>query len=452
MTQAPDSTVVLVPSLDEEDGGLRKDSEGWARMYRRVWTHPVFRNFQEAAVFVWMVSEAAWKPARVRTEAGPVMLGVGDLVFTQREISDKFNITRHQLKSLLDRMVADGMISVSHSNIPAGVRPRGAPYPTKVAISNYLAYQHVGIDVASDEQFSPTKALPEQSAIPTIPYIDKNLRRKKVRREQKEGGAPGTPLTPCVAQDELSVVVEEGAGVEVEPVAPEPVAQDPVTPEPEAVPAEPIAVEAAAPDQPRAEPEAPDQPGQPQGEAVAVPELAPDPSGPDTPQAQPVAAEPVTKPKRVRPSRAKPRPVDEFGKPIEQPGGRFADMPDPLRADFLTFFTAYGRDQRKREASRAYARARAGGVNAQTLLDAARTYALITPPHFRRQAFAWLDEEQWLDQPVERRPERVRDDGLGWLRTLKEQAAHAADDPGPEGSGDYETTIDGEVEEAWQSQ
>ena len=111
MTQAPDSTAVLVPSLDEGDGGLRKDSEGWARMYRRVWTHPVFRNFQEAAVFVWMVSEAAWKPARVRTEAGPVMLGVGDLVFTQREISDKFNITRHQLKSLLDRMVADGMIS-----------------------------------------------------------------------------------------------------------------------------------------------------------------------------------------------------------------------------------------------------------------------------------------------------------------------------------------------------
>jgi hypothetical protein len=129
---------------------MRTD-DGYVRVYRRVWDNPVFRNRQEAAVFVWMVSVAQWREATISTRFGPVRLFPDELIFAEREVAAQFSLPRTTLQRLVARMVVSGMICADHGRMSGR---NGAI----VAILNYKEYQ--GLSGNSTEGLGQSRAEP----------------------------------------------------------------------------------------------------------------------------------------------------------------------------------------------------------------------------------------------------------------------------------------------------
>lgn len=438
---------------------MRRAEEGWARIYRRVWDHPVFKSHQEAAVFVWMMSVAAWRPDRVRTEAGPVMVGVGELVITQRDVAEQFGLNRNQLRGLLVRMRDDGMIDCVDARPSSGKAAKRTFTPTKVTIRNYMAYQSIDSLVtdaaarrkpAAAQSEAPSEATPQEPPYGHPTTVEKSPynRPNKIETPSADFGktqwvktqeAPYDAQKSTLPNIEEESKTEEGRPKKVRRKAPaqrqeggvacpSPVVPDEVVVDPGAASAPDV------PDDPEPYPPPPPEPyptAQPDPVVGQVPAVAPAPA-----KAPPEGKKPVAR----RPKASKPRPRP-----------RFEAMSDEIRHDFLTWWDAYGKDVRKREASIEYAKVRANGVDRQVLLDAARVYALSQPQGWRRAAVNWLRAEQWLDSPVEP-PKRASP--LDWLAEK-----HGGTIPGlyqgpvpMPGGADEPFTIDGEYSTTWSTE
>lgn len=107
---------------------------GFTISWRRKWDNPIFRNKQEAAVWVWMCDKAQWEPTRYRTSLGPVSLERGELVIAERGLAEDFGMHRNTLRTLLQRLVDDGMITLIRDRIPHRIG-------TIVRIEKYAEYQ-----------------------------------------------------------------------------------------------------------------------------------------------------------------------------------------------------------------------------------------------------------------------------------------------------------------------
>lgn len=119
---------------------------GFTRQFRRLWCNPVFRTKQEAAVFAWMTGAAAWRRTSVRTRFGTIELERGELLITERQLSEDFGIDRKRLRHLLGRMVDDGMIALGGLTLGAASRisartATGTAAGTIVTIQKYNEYQ-----------------------------------------------------------------------------------------------------------------------------------------------------------------------------------------------------------------------------------------------------------------------------------------------------------------------
>lgn len=82
-------------------------------LIRDIWENPVFVDQHEAGLFVWMVSTAAACPAVVRTPWGPVSLSTGELITSDRDLSNRFGMHRNKVRKVIAQMVEAGMISES---------------------------------------------------------------------------------------------------------------------------------------------------------------------------------------------------------------------------------------------------------------------------------------------------------------------------------------------------
>lgn len=81
---------------------------GWVKVYRRLWENPIFRNKQEAGVWVWMCACAAHEAVTIRTKYGPVHLKRGEILVAERTIAEDFGLSRRAVRSLLTRMTEGG--------------------------------------------------------------------------------------------------------------------------------------------------------------------------------------------------------------------------------------------------------------------------------------------------------------------------------------------------------
>lgn len=457
---------------------MRRAEEGWARVYRRVWDHPVFKSHQEAAVFVWMMSVAAWRPDRVRTEVGPIMVGVGELVITQREVAEQFGLTRDKLRGLLTRMHDDGMIDCVDARPSSGMFANRKFPPTKVTIRNYMAYQSIDSLAANTAATPPATEQPRRKPVAAqpeapseapakadwvtpqeSPYEPSTSREKSpytlpIKTEVESAGfekdqwvttqaapykAPEVPASIPLPNIEEESKTEEGRPKKVRRKAPAQRQEGGVASPSLVVPDEVVVDPGAA--------SAPDVPGDPEPYPPPPPEPSP------TAQPDPVVGQvPTVAPTPAKASPEGKKPASCRAKdPKPRPRPRFEAMSDEIRHDFLTWWDAYGKDVRKREASIEYAKVRAGGVDRQVLLDAARVYALSQPQGWRRAAVNWLRAEQWLDSPVEP-PKRASP--LDWLAKK-----HGGTIPGlyqgpvpMPGGADEPFTIDGEYLTTWSTE
>lgn len=109
---------------------------GYTRQYRRLWSHPAFRNKVEAAVFAWLLATAQWRDTCMQTRFGPVRLRRGEVLIAERELAEDFGLARKTLRDLLARMAEMGMIALIRGD---GRAPQRAG--TILQVCNYDIYQ-----------------------------------------------------------------------------------------------------------------------------------------------------------------------------------------------------------------------------------------------------------------------------------------------------------------------
>ncbi len=117
--------------------------DGFVRVFRRVYAHPVFQNTVEASVFVWMIAMANWREATVQAGARGITLRRGQLVVSERELSKIFNIPKTSLHGLIARLRSADMIDVARPSDQSRTecRPSADLRWTIITVKNYEQYQ-----------------------------------------------------------------------------------------------------------------------------------------------------------------------------------------------------------------------------------------------------------------------------------------------------------------------
>lgn len=109
-------------------------SAGTFNVARSVWDHPAFRasEFSEREAFIWLISEAAWKPRRHRAGGHVVDLERGQLCHSVRFMAAAWKWTPARVFRFLSKMREEGMIEKRNSSETA---------PTVITLCNYDRYQ-----------------------------------------------------------------------------------------------------------------------------------------------------------------------------------------------------------------------------------------------------------------------------------------------------------------------
>jgi hypothetical protein len=142
-------------------------------VHRGIWGHPRFKRepFTEREAFLWLISEAAYKPRRLRIGSTVVELERGQLAHSLRFMAAKWGWKETRVRRFLARLKTDASIDAATD---AG--------QTVITICNYDSYQFA--TAGSD---APSDAADDARAT--------QQRRKEEERnkEIKEDGAPEAP-------------------------------------------------------------------------------------------------------------------------------------------------------------------------------------------------------------------------------------------------------------------
>ena len=103
---------------------------GFTLSYRDKWENPVFRNLLEAGIWAWMCDTAVWKDTTIRFSGKLIFLKRGQLVTSERFISEGFGIGRQIVRSLFSNLLLTQMIT---REITQSI--------TVITICNYDKYQ-----------------------------------------------------------------------------------------------------------------------------------------------------------------------------------------------------------------------------------------------------------------------------------------------------------------------
>lgn len=107
---------------------------GYIVITRRIFEHPLLQDADYFRAWVWLISEAAWKPRRVRTTNGRaseiIEIGRGQLTHSRRYMSGAWRWSEKRVRTFLNRLKLDGMIET-----------QTGPLQTVITICNYDVYQ-----------------------------------------------------------------------------------------------------------------------------------------------------------------------------------------------------------------------------------------------------------------------------------------------------------------------
>lgn len=134
---------------------------------RGIWSDPDFADeqFSEREAFLWMLSEAAWRPTKVRIGAHTVDLARGQLAFSTRFMAAKWRWSEARVRRYLGRLISAEIVCTTTDKIA-----------THVTILKYDRFQRVSLP---DTEI-PTHTRRTNDAPATHP------RRKEEDREDKE--------------------------------------------------------------------------------------------------------------------------------------------------------------------------------------------------------------------------------------------------------------------------
>lgn len=146
---------------------------------RGIFDHPLFANndpLTDREAWLWLLSEAAWKPRRVRFGTQIVTLNRGQIGHSLRFMASKWSWSEAKVRRFLGRLKTDAMID---AGIDAG--------QTIVTIRNYDVYQRVGLpDDARSDAPCDAGATQERRKEETIKHLTLNQKNTPQRARAPE--------------------------------------------------------------------------------------------------------------------------------------------------------------------------------------------------------------------------------------------------------------------------
>jgi len=89
---------------------------GLFQVDRAIFEHDFFKNepFTEREAWIWLVGAAVWSPHRIRTPHGMTTLERGQLSFSIRFLSKKWQWTKSRVETFLKRLKSETMIKTAN--------------------------------------------------------------------------------------------------------------------------------------------------------------------------------------------------------------------------------------------------------------------------------------------------------------------------------------------------
>ncbi|RAI26974.1 hypothetical protein CH340_24785, partial [Rhodoplanes serenus] len=184
---------------------------------RGVWDHPMLKSrdpFSRREAWMWLISEAAWKPRVVMIEGRRIALERGQLVHSIRFMAEKWGWPKSNVARFLEALKTETMIGTESGT---GV--------TVITISKYNEYQRVSLpERDSDGPEDGTAAGQRRDRVEDREYRkevdgggDARAREPEPRSDQEQRSAPATSLITPEAHalaDELAAIAGVGAGTD----------------------------------------------------------------------------------------------------------------------------------------------------------------------------------------------------------------------------------------------
>jgi len=152
---------------------------GWIKFYRKAWQeHP---DITENGAWLWLLCAAEYE--------GDYR---GKLVTTIVSIAEHWNMTRYQVRGILDAWIDRGMIRVTPV-YRADVDFSACTVPSVFAEGHVQAKAHKGVEITilkyeeyQGDGFEKAQAQPQASLIPCPEEKEKNTRAKKKKEPQTQ--------------------------------------------------------------------------------------------------------------------------------------------------------------------------------------------------------------------------------------------------------------------------
>ena len=141
---------------------------------RGVWDHPLFRErkaFSRREAWLWLLSEAAWKPRRVRMTGVTMTLARGQIAHSLRFMATAWGWEKTKVERFFEALKTETMIATDT-----------ATGHTITTICNYDKYQAVGLPDATADA-TPEATAPRQHRDSTA-----TNKKKEINKEGKDDG------------------------------------------------------------------------------------------------------------------------------------------------------------------------------------------------------------------------------------------------------------------------
>lgn len=153
-------------------------SRGFVWIQRGFLDHPIFAKepLTEREAFLWMITEAAWKPRRTRVHHTAVMLERGQLAHSTRFMAAAWQWSEARVRRYLNRLKIDAMVKVESD-----------AHATRVTICNYDKYQSKSDD-GDAETTQPSDAHATHMRRKQEP-------RNQITKEEKKDSSADAPVS-----------------------------------------------------------------------------------------------------------------------------------------------------------------------------------------------------------------------------------------------------------------
>ena len=123
---------------------------GWIKLYRDIEDHWVFKDSEVFKRWIRLIMMANFEESRILVGGNVVVIGKGQMILSQQNIAEKWNISRQTLRTFLNHLEKDGMILRNFAQ-------KTNHKITILTICNYSKYQDSSVtknSIAADSNVS----------------------------------------------------------------------------------------------------------------------------------------------------------------------------------------------------------------------------------------------------------------------------------------------------------